>query len=204
MCICIFRAVEEKHRVRGQLSHPHRPHPPSTQSVILLFLSPVTLSVFPHFLRRSRPLVHSLSSVLQFVYPLPAPRPSSLPTRANCPLFYPTIKTIRSKLRPLRPQNACIRASLRGRRQEQETECGRPEVPPANRAQRAFEGGSGSSSRQGVGGCSFVRALAMFAYCVCAHSYRLINYCNNTRDFMVPSVWGQVCFCHLCHLVMGD
>ncbi|XRM39884.1 Guanine nucleotide-binding protein subunit gamma [Aspergillus tubingensis] len=21
----------------------------------------------------------------------------------------------------------------------------------------------------------------------------LINYCNNTRDFMVPSVWGQVC-----------
>lgn len=23
---------------------------------------------------------------------------------------------------------------------------------------------------------------------------RLINYCNNTRDFMVPSVWGQVCF----------
>lgn len=23
--------------------------------------------------------------------------------------------------------------------------------------------------------------------------YRLINYCNNTRDFMVPSVWGQVC-----------
>jgi guanine nucleotide-binding protein subunit gamma, fungi len=21
---------------------------------------------------------------------------------------------------------------------------------------------------------------------------RLINYCNNTRDFMVPSVWGQV------------
>lgn len=20
----------------------------------------------------------------------------------------------------------------------------------------------------------------------------LINYCNNTRDFMVPSVWGQV------------
>lgn len=21
----------------------------------------------------------------------------------------------------------------------------------------------------------------------------LINYCNNTRDFMIPSVWGQVC-----------
>jgi guanine nucleotide-binding protein subunit gamma len=21
----------------------------------------------------------------------------------------------------------------------------------------------------------------------------LISYCNNTRDFMVPSVWGQVC-----------
>lgn len=24
-------------------------------------------------------------------------------------------------------------------------------------------------------------------------SFRLISYCNNTRDFMVPSVWGQVC-----------
>ncbi|KAI1910583.1 Guanine nucleotide-binding protein subunit gamma [Ophidiomyces ophidiicola] len=23
-------------------------------------------------------------------------------------------------------------------------------------------------------------------------SMSLINYCNNTRDFMVPSVWGQV------------
>ncbi|KAJ5278725.1 hypothetical protein N7478_004097 [Penicillium angulare] len=23
-------------------------------------------------------------------------------------------------------------------------------------------------------------------------SFRLISYCNNTRDFMVPSVWGQV------------
>jgi len=23
-------------------------------------------------------------------------------------------------------------------------------------------------------------------------SLSLINYCNNTRDFMVPSVWGQV------------
>ena len=24
-------------------------------------------------------------------------------------------------------------------------------------------------------------------------SSSLISYCNNTRDFMVPSVWGQVC-----------
>ncbi|PGH18620.1 hypothetical protein AJ79_00399 [Helicocarpus griseus UAMH5409] len=23
-------------------------------------------------------------------------------------------------------------------------------------------------------------------------SMSLINYCNNTRDFMVPSVWGQI------------
>lgn len=27
-----------------------------------------------------------------------------------------------------------------------------------------------------------------------ADEFSLINYCSNTRDFMVPSVWGQVCF----------
>lgn len=39
---------------------------------------------------------------------------------------------------------------------------------------------------------SYVLSLD-FTSCVCAYRYRLINYCNNTRDFMVPSVWGQVC-----------
>ncbi|KAI9931608.1 hypothetical protein MW887_010185 [Aspergillus wentii] len=42
-----------------------------------------------------------------------------------------------------------------------------------------------------VSEASLSRALKLHS----AHKvafYRLINYCNNTRDFMVPSVWGQV------------
>lgn len=42
---------------------------------------------------------------------------------------------------------------------------------------------------------SYVAHSAIHCPPTYTHSYRLINYCNNTRDFMVPSVWGQVCTC---------
>lgn len=134
---------------------------------------------------------------LQFdppITPYCAPRPPSISHHLS--LYYDYYsQTIISHS----TQYARLRIAIRGRRQEQEAERRGPQVPPAYRAQRSSEGGPRPSASQGFRGFYVVSpADIVRRHYWIAHSLlvvvRLINYCNNTRDFMVPSVWGQVRF----------